>query len=145
MRMNKNQFVKRMAVAAGFFFLCATSGLTRAQSGPSSPAPAPHKPLPAPRPKNDTTQTAEFAGLTFTDEQKARIDQIHQNMKLRMDAVVKNETLTAEQRNAMIEGYRRSERSQVFRVLTSAQQKAVLERARAQRATEEQKQQSPPN
>jgi len=144
--MNKNRFAKRVAVAAGFFFLCAVPGLARAQSSPPTPAPTPHKTLPVARPKRDTRPTDDFAGLQYTDEQRARIDQIHQDLKVRMDAVVKDEKLAAEQRDAMVEGYQRMERSQVFKVLTTQQQKEVLKRVRARHAAEqeEQKKQSPP-
>src|SRR5467141_1879170 len=143
MRMSKNRFAKGVAVAAGFLFLCAAPGLTRAQS---SPPPTPRKTLPAARPKKDTRPTDDFAALQYTDDQKARIDQIHQDMKSRMDAVPKDEKLTAEQRDAMLAGYQRMERSQVFKVLTTQQRKAVLRRVRARRAPEqeEQKKQSPP-
>ena len=63
-----------------------------------------------------------------------------------MDAVVKDEKLAAEQRDAMVAGYQRMERSQVFKVLTTQQQKEVLKRVRARHAAEqeEQKKQSPP-
>jgi Spy/CpxP family protein refolding chaperone len=146
MRMNKNRFAKRMAVAAGFFFLCAASELTRAQSSPPSPAPTPRNTPPAVRPKKNAPPPDDFAGLQYTDEQKARIDQIHQDMKSRLDAVVKDEKLTAEQRDAMLAGYQRMERSQVFKVLTTQQQKEVLQRMRARRAAEqaEQNKQSSP-
>ena len=88
----------------------------------------------------------DFAGLKYTDEQKAKIDQIHQDMKSRMDAVVKDGKLTAEQRDAMLAGYGRMERSQVYKVLTSEQQKEVLKRIRARRVAEqeEKKQHTPP-
>jgi hypothetical protein len=144
--MNKHRFAKRVAVAVGFFFLGTAPGLARAQSSPPSPAPTPHKPLPAARPKKVTPPTDDFAGLQYTDEQKARIDQIHQDMKSRMDAVVKDGKLTAEQRDAMLAGYQRMERSQTFKVLTSQQQKEVLRRLRARHAAEqaEQNKQSSP-
>ena len=138
--MNKNRFAKRVAVAAGFLFLCAAPGLTRAQSSPPSPAPTSRKTLPAARPKKDTRPTDDFAGLQYTDDQKARIDQIHQDMKSRMDAVPKDEKLTAEQRDAMLAGYQRMERSQVFKVQTTQQRKEVLRRARARRAPEQEEQ-----
>jgi hypothetical protein len=140
MRMNKNRFAKRVAVAAGFLFLCAAPGLTRAQSSPPSPAPTSRKTLPAARPKKDTRPTDDFAGLQYTDDRKARIDQIHQDMKSRMDAVPKDEKLTAEQRDAMLAGYQRMERSQVFKVQTTQQRKEVLRRARARRAPEQEEQ-----
>ena len=138
--MNKNRFAKRVAVAAGFLFLCAAPGLTRAQSSPPSPAPTSRKTLPAARPKKDTRPTDDFAGLQYTDDQKARIDQIHQDMKSRMDAAATNEKLTAEQKSAMFAGYQRMERSQVFKVQTTQQRKEVLRRARARRAPEQEEQ-----
>jgi hypothetical protein len=140
MRMNKNRFAKRVAVAAGLLFLCAAPRLTRAQSSPPSPAPTPHRAPPAARPKKSTPPPDDFAGLQYTDEQQARIDQIHQDMKSRMNAVLKDEKLTAEQRDAMLAGYQRMERSQVFKVLTSAQQKEVLRRIRARHVAEQEEQ-----
>jgi hypothetical protein len=137
MRMNKNRLAKRIAVAAGFFFLGAAPGLTRAQSSPPSPTPAPHKASPAAQPKKDTAPADDFAGLQYTDEQKARIDQIHGDIKSRIDAAAKDEKLTAEQRDAMVAGYQRMERTQVFKVLTTQQQKEVLRRARMRHAAEQ--------
>jgi hypothetical protein len=146
MRMNKNRFAKRMAAVAGFFFLCATPGLTRAQNTPPSPAPTPQKTPPAVRPKKNTPPPDDFAGLQYTDEQKAQIDQIHQDMKSRMDAANKDGKLTAEQKDAMVAGYQRMERSQVYKVLTTQQRKEVLRRIRARHAAEQaaQNKQSPP-
>jgi Spy/CpxP family protein refolding chaperone len=89
----------------------------------------------------------DFAGLEYTDEQKARINQIHQDMKSRMDVVVKDEKLNADQRNAMLQGYGRMERAQVFKVLTPEQQKEVLKKIRARRVEQQQEkkqQHSPP-
>lgn len=146
--MDKNRFAKRIAVAAGFFLLCAAPGLTCAQSTPPSPAPTPHQPLPAARPKKVARRPDVFAGLTYTDDQKAKIDQIHQDMKSRTDAVVRDEKLSADQKDAMLEGYKRMEQQQVFAVLTPEQQKEVRERVRARRAAEQEekkKRQSPPN
>jgi hypothetical protein len=144
--MSKKRFAKRMAVAVGFFFLCAAPGLTRAQSSPPSPAPTPRKTSPAARPKKNTPPPDDFAGFQYTDEQQARIDQIHQDVKSRRDAVVKDEKLTAEQRDAMLAGYQRMERSQVYKVLNSQQRKEVLRRIRARQAAEqaEQNKQSSP-
>jgi len=146
MRMSKNRFAKGVAVAAGFLFLFAAPGLTRPQSSPPSPAPTPHKAPPVARPKKDTPPPDYFAGLQYTDEQKARIDQIHQDMKSRMDAAATNEKLTAEQKSAMFAGYQRMERSQVFKVLTTQQRKEVLRRIRARHLVEQEQQKkvSPP-
>jgi Spy/CpxP family protein refolding chaperone len=145
--MNENRFAKRVAVAAGFFFLCAAPGLTRAQSSPPTPVPTPRKISPTARPKKNAPPPDDFAGLTYTDDQKAKIGQIHEDMKGRMDNVVKDEKLIPEQKGAMLDGYRRMEYRQVFGVLTPEQQKEVREKVRARRAAEQEekkKQQSPP-
>ncbi|HUC55627.1 MAG TPA: hypothetical protein VMR90_16370 [Candidatus Cybelea sp.] len=137
----------RFAIAAGFSLLCAAPGLTRLQSSPASPVQDPHSARPAVRPHEDTPPTDDFAGLQLTNDQKAKIDQIHQDMKSRMDVLAKNEKLTADQKGAFLEGYRRMENSQVFAVLTPEQQKEVRKRMLARRAAEqaEKKKQPPPN
>lgn len=145
LHMNKN-LAKRLAGAGVFFFLGA--GLTRAQGSPPGAVQTPHITSRVARPKKDTRPTDDFAGLQFTDDQKAKINQIHQDMKSRMDAVVKAEKLSPEQKEAMLEGYRRMEYGQVFKALTSEQQievrKKVLARRAAEKEEQEKKQQSPP-
>jgi Spy/CpxP family protein refolding chaperone len=108
--------------------------------------PAPPKAARVSRPKRVPSKADDFAGLNLTDDQKAKIEQVHQSMKRRRDAMVKDEKLTADQRDAMLEGYERMERGQVFELLTTEQRKEVRERIRARHAAEqvEQKKQSPP-
>jgi Spy/CpxP family protein refolding chaperone len=81
----------------------------------------------------------DFDGLTFTNEQKAEIDQIYQEMKPRMDNVVKDEMLTSDQKGAMLDGYRRMEQRQIFAVLTPDQQKEVRKKINARHAAEQEK------
>jgi hypothetical protein len=76
--------------------------------------------------------------LKFTEDQKAKIDQIHQNMKSNLDAVVKDKDLNEDQKEAMLEGFRRMERGQVFKVLTPEQQTEVRKRVLARHAAEQQ-------
>jgi hypothetical protein len=148
-RVNRNRFAKRLVVAAGFFFLCAAPKPGRAQSGPENPAP---RAVPMPRTQNGPSAASAkapidvFAGLKYTDEQKARIDQVHQNMKLRLEAVVKDDKLDADQKHAMLEGYARMERGQIFKLLAPEQQKEVLKKIRGghEAAQGEKKQQLPP-
>ena len=121
MRMNMNRFAKGVVAAARFVFLCVAPGLSRAQSTPPSPVQAPHAASPVVRPRKVAPPADEFAGLKFTVEQKAKIDEIHQSMKALMDTVVKDAKLSPEQKGAMLDGYRRMERGQVFKVLTPDQ------------------------
>lgn len=131
--MIQKRFAKRMAVVAGCFFLSVAPGLTSAQSSRPYVPHTPPKASPATRPKRDVAPTDYFAGLTFTDDQKAKIDEIHRNTKSRMDVVDKDEKLDAEQKGAMREGYRRMENGQIFRLLTQEQKNVVREKIRAQK------------
>jgi Spy/CpxP family protein refolding chaperone len=132
--MNKIRFAKRAAVAAGFFFLCAAPWLTRGQSSPSIPVQTPHVASPAAGPKNDARPPDDFAGLTLTPEQKAKISQIHKDFKSRMEVVVKDDKLNEDQKNAMLTGFRRLENGEVFKALTPEQQKEVRQKVLARRA-----------
>jgi len=135
--MNQNRFARRVALVAGVCFLCEAPQLSCAQSSQPALVQAPHLASPAARPKRDTRPTDYFAGLNFTADQKAKLDNIHQNIELRIDAATKDQKLGAEQRDAMVEGFRRMERGQVFKVLTPAQQKEVRQRIQAQRLAEQ--------
>jgi Spy/CpxP family protein refolding chaperone len=81
----------------------------------------------------------DFAGLTFTDEQKAKIAQIQGDMKPRMDTVAKDKNLTPEQKGAMLDGYHRMEQQQIFAVLTPEQQTEVRKKMVARRSAEREK------
>jgi Spy/CpxP family protein refolding chaperone len=114
------------------------------RSSPRGPAQTPLTTSPAARPKRDTRPTDDFAGLKLTDDLKAKIDQIHQSIKSRMDAVVKDQKLTSEQKEAMLAGFRHMERGQVFKVLTPEQQIEVRTRAGARRAAEQEEKKKQP-
>jgi Spy/CpxP family protein refolding chaperone len=141
--MNKNRFGKRVAVAAGFFLLCAAAGLTRGQSASPSPARTPNGASPGAR---DTSPLDDFAGLQYTDEQKAAIDQIRQETKSRKSVILKDEKLTADQKDAMIFGYTRIEYDQIYKLLTRDQQRQVQQKIRARKEADQaaKNKQSPP-
>lgn len=135
-RMNKSQFAKRVMVGSGFLLLFAVPGVTRTQNSLPSRAQTPRMAAPAARPKRDTPLTDDFAGLIFTDEQKPKIDQIHKDMELRMDAVVQDEKLDMDQKRAMLEGLQRMASRQIFKVLTLEQKIEVRRKVLARRAAE---------
>lgn len=81
----------------------------------------------------------DLQGLTLTEDQKVKIDQIHQDMKSRMEIVAKDPAENADQKGAMLEGMARMERRQVFQVLTLEQQAEVRKKIRARRAAEQEK------
>jgi Spy/CpxP family protein refolding chaperone len=137
MGMNRKRFARGVAVAAGFFFLCMAPVPACGQSNTPSPESTPPKPTPVARPQGVPSKADDFAGLKYTDEQKEKIHEIHQNFKARRDVVIKDEKLTADQKDAMLEGYARMERGEVYNMLTPEQRKEVRERIRARKAAEQ--------
>jgi Spy/CpxP family protein refolding chaperone len=129
--MNEIAFVKRVVVAGGFLFLCAAPKLTFGQSSP--PSAAPH-PLVRSAARNSSAPPALLEGLTLTDDQLAKIDQIRQDTKSRLTAVANDKKLSPEAANAMFQGLQRIENSKIFEVLTPEQQVEVRRRVSAWRA-----------
>jgi hypothetical protein len=89
--MNKRRLVLSVAAATGLCFLIAVPGLAETQSNQVNPTIAPSNSPPADGTRKVIRPDDDLAGLTLTDAQKAKIDQIRQNMKARMDAVAKDE------------------------------------------------------
>jgi hypothetical protein len=140
--MKMNRLAGATAVA-GFFFLSAAPGLTRAQGTQPTVVQPPRMVSPAVRPVRDARATDDLAGLKFTDEQKAKMDEVHQRMALRKDVVVKSDKLSADQKEAMIAGLGRMERGQIVKLLTPEQQREVLTKVHAvQAAAQAEKKQS---
>jgi len=133
--------VKRVAVAAGFLFLCWAPGLTCGQNSAPGPAPTPPVISPEAQPKKGNPPPDDFAGLTYTAEQQAKIDQIRQTADHRIEAVKKDEKLSPDAKEAMLAGYRRIEIQELFQVLTPEQQAEVSKRAHARRAAQQAAQQ----
>jgi hypothetical protein len=97
--------------------------------------------LPPSRPKKSTDFDDAFAGVKLTDDQKAQIDQIHQEMKTRMDTVTHDGGSAEWQKSAMIEGLQRMERRQLFQILTPDQQAEVRKKVLTARAAEQKERQ----
>lgn len=142
--MKKTRIKKQAAVAAAFLFLWCAPELACAQAGAPGSAPPPQLASPEARPKKESHPPDDFAGLTYTDEQKAKIDKIHQTAKQRMDTVKKDEKLSPEAKQAMLDGYQRIEIQELFQVLTPQQQAEVRKKAQARRTAEQQKKQNSP-
>ena len=141
-RRNRNRVGKRVLVACGLLLLLVVPGLVGSQSNSSEAPATPHPASPAAAPKRDTRPIDDFAGLTFTDDQKAKIAEIRQNAKLRREAVVKNERLTQGQKDVTLERLQSLESSEIFKVLAPDQQAEVRKRIMARHAAEQQPQQS---
>lgn len=77
-----------------------------------------------------------FVGLDLSNEQRAEVQKIRQDAEVHKAATAKNQKLTQDQKDAMIQGYTRIEYSKIFQALTPAQQNLVRERIRAWQAAE---------
>ena len=131
--MRNNRFAKRVAASIAFL-LCAVPPLTRAQGDPpAASVPAVHSGAPT-QPKRVPPSVEDFAGLQYTDQQKVQIEAIQKDTKQRMDIVAKTDKLTTDQKEAMLQGYRRLENNQIFALLTPEQQNQVRKKLAARRA-----------
>lgn len=140
--MKSRRFAKQLAAATGLLIVSVLPDQTSGQSRPPAPAQTPLKTMPSARPQRAPDPMEDLAGLTLSEEQKAKIQQIRQDTKSRLDAVVKDNKLDPDQKGAMFTGFRRLERNQIFEVLTPEQQSEVRKKVQARRKAE--KQQSPP-
>jgi hypothetical protein len=129
--MNMNRLAIRATAVAELFFLSAAPGLMGAQVTQPALVQPPRMVSPEVRPMRDTRITEDFAGLKFTDDQKEKIDEVHQQMAIRKDAVIKSDKLNAEQKEAMVAGLGRMERGQIVKLLTPEQLKEVLKKVRS--------------
>lgn len=144
MPMRARRFARGLGIIR-VLFLSVLPGLSGAQSVPP-PTPTQQMPPPAARAQRLAESMDDFAGLKLTDDQRAKIRQIHQNTKASMDAVVKSDKLSPEQKGAMLQGYQHRERSEVYKLLTPEQQTEVRKRilARREAAKREQEKRSSP-
>ncbi len=134
--MNRSRFAKRVAIAAGFISLFAVPGIVGAQNTLPGSAPAPMMASPGAQPTANSLPADDFAGLNYTDDQKAAIEKIHRDAELRRETVLKDDKLTADQKDAMLTGYTRLENGAVFRVLSPDQQRQVRKRILARHAAD---------
>jgi len=123
-------FVGSVLVASVFLFVLAASRLVGSQSNsPAAPA-TPHPPSPAASAKADTLP---LDGLQLTDDQKTKIAQIRRNAESRREAVLKNDGLTQERKEIIIQRLHRMETSEIFRALTPDQKRMMDQRQTARR------------
>ncbi len=73
----------------------------------------------------DARPEDDLDGVALTDDQKAKIDRIRQDLMDRMDWVIKDPTLHEDQKEALIDGLKRLGSRQIFQVLTPKQQSEV--------------------
>jgi hypothetical protein len=136
--MNKIAFVKRFVIAGGFLLLSTAPKLAFGQASPLGAAPPPPMRSAAAPPRNATPPPDLLAGLTLTDDQQVKIDQIRDDTRSRVAAVTaaaNDKKLSPEAANAMLQGLQRIENDKILEVLTQEQQQEVRRRLSAWRAS----------
>jgi Spy/CpxP family protein refolding chaperone len=132
--MIKIAFVNPISAAGGFLFLLSFAAPQWALGQSIQPGAAPPAAM-------QQASRAKFAappdllqGLTLTDEQKAKIDQIRGETKSRVAAVANDKQMSPEVADAFRQGYRRAENVKILEVLTPEQRQEVNKRIAAWRA-----------
>src|SRR5580704_11870006 len=143
--MIRNSVTKQIAVAAGFLALTFGPGISRAQSGSQPPAQDQSQAAPAAPAQHEGRMHGAMQGLNLTDDQKAAMKTIHESTKAKLDAVNKDESLTADQKAAKTHELRHGARMQMVKLLTPEQRQQMKANVRALRASrrEQQQQQQP--
>jgi Spy/CpxP family protein refolding chaperone len=143
--MTRNSVTKQIAVATGFLALTFAPGISRAQSGSQAPAQDQSQAAPAAPAQHEGRMRGAMKGLNLTDDQKAAMKTIHESTKAKLDAVNKDESLTADQKAAKTHELRHGARMQMVKLLTPEQRQQMKANVRALRASRrEQQQQQPP-
>jgi len=141
----RNSITKQIAVAAGLLALTLAPGISRAQGGSQPPAQDQSQAAPAAPAQQEGRMHGAMKGLNLTDDQKAAMKKIHETTKAQLDAVNKDESLTAEQKDAKTHQLRHGARMQMVKLLTPEQRQQMKANVRALRASRrEQQQQQPP-
>lgn len=136
--MNKSKLTKQLAVAFWLLFAFAVATPTKAQNDPTAPAQIQRVTRHVARPMQDARPKDDLDSVTLTDDQKARIDKIRQDMMDRMDLVIKDRSLNEDRKRTMIDGLRRMESNQIFQVLTPEQRSEVRTKILERRAAAQQ-------
>lgn len=130
--MKTNRAAGLLVLAVQVMILIPAPALTRAQSQALQMTP----PSASSGTQRDPYADA-FAGLTYTENQKEAIRKIRQDIASRKAAVLKEDKLTQDQKDAMLSGYTRMEYILIFKALTPDQKKQVSARIRDLRAQDQ--------
>jgi hypothetical protein len=109
----------------------------------STPAPSRSTTRPTARQRTPLTEADLLSGVNLSEQQKAAIDQIHHQMRAKMQIVARDENESPEQKSAMLEGMSRMQLRQVFDVLKPEQREDVRKKIQAARSATHQEGKTP--
>lgn len=131
--MNGHRFTGPIAGAA-IFLLCLPAVVSQASGNtPRTPA------NPLDQSAKSSQQAVKsfdalLAKITLTDDEKTKIDQIRRDFNNKFELVAKDPHTNPDQKAAMIGGFQRLERTQIFEVLTPVQRDEMRKNALAEHA-----------
>jgi len=140
--MKRFRFLQQSAVLAGLLALCSLPATVRAQD--ATPPPQSDSGQPPAHARHGQAQEEELAKLNLTDDQKAQVKKIHEDMKTQVEAVKSDSTLSADQQHAKLGAIRKSSHEQVMQLLTPEQRKQLKADEMARKAAHQQGGQAPP-
>lgn len=139
--MRSFRLLQQLTVTAGLLAMCALPATLRAQEGA---APQSDSGQPASHARHGEGQNEELAKLNLTDDQKAQVQKIHEDMKTKMAAVKGDSTLSADQQHAKMQEIRKSGHEQVVQLLTPEQRQQMKSDEMARKSARQQGGQAPP-
>lgn len=134
--------LQRLAVTAGLLALCSLPATVRAQD--ATPPQGDAGQQQSGQMRHGQAQDNELAKLNLTDDQKAQVKKIHEDMRAQAEAVKSDSTLSADQQHAKLEGIRKSAHEQVKQLLTPDQRKQMKADEMARKAARQQGGQTSP-
>jgi Spy/CpxP family protein refolding chaperone len=123
--MSRNNITKQLAVAAGILALSLTPGLSRAQSGSQAAPPDQSQAAPT---ESEGHKHGQMSRLNLTDDQKTQMKEIHKTAKSQVEAVNRDTSLSADQKQAKIHQIRRGARVEMVKMLTPEQREQMKAR-----------------
>jgi Spy/CpxP family protein refolding chaperone len=142
--MNRTSIAKQIVVAAGLLALTFAPGISRAQDTAQPPAQDQTQTAPTAPAQQTAKRHGAMQGLNLTEDQKTAMKKIHESTKAKVEALQKDESLTADQKEAQIHQLRRSARVEMVKLLTPEQRQQMRANVRAMRAARREQQQQPP-
>jgi Spy/CpxP family protein refolding chaperone len=142
--MNKFRTLKQMAAAAALLSFCGLSAIVNAQQTTPSNSPSSMQGQDQPPPMHGQKGDDELSKLNLSDEQKAQVKKIHQDMKAQMDTIQNDTTLSAEQKQEKIKQLHKASHEQVKQLLTPEQRQQMKADEMARKTAKQQGGQSAP-
>jgi Spy/CpxP family protein refolding chaperone len=140
--MNTMRTIKQLAVTAGLLAMCGLPSLVHAQEAPQGDPQGNMQGQQAAPPQQKHEN--EMANLNLSDDQKAQVKKIHEDLRTQAEAVKNDTTMTADQKRAKMHELHKAAHEQTMQVLTPEQRKQAKADEMERKASKQQGSQTPP-